>query len=72
LAIEDLETFFPKKYLISSSFPSSLDFPKDPRGLPSIFPLSLAAANACLVLSDIKSLSMNWLQVLEKQKSLAK
>ena len=58
-AIEAFETFFFKRFFISSSLPSSLDFPKVPLGLPNTFPLARAAARPSLVRSEIKSLSIS-------------
>src|ERR1700675_45491 len=57
LAMDAFETCFCKRRRISSSFPSSRDFPSTPFGRPSSWPLARADANPSRVRSEIKSLS---------------
>ena len=59
LAIADLDTPFARSIRISSSFPSSFDFPNTPLGLPIIFPFAFAATNPSFVRSEIKSRSIS-------------
>src|SRR5260370_22190198 len=57
LAMDAFETCFCRRRRISSSFPSSRDFPSTPFGRPSSRPLARADANPSRVRSEIKSLS---------------
>ncbi len=58
-AIDVFDTDLDISSSISSSFPSSLDFPVLPLGLPISFPLNLAARSPCFVLSETKSRSIS-------------
>src|SRR5260370_13502199 len=57
LAMDAFETCFCRRRRISSSLPSSRDFPSTPFGRPSSRPLARADANPSRVRSEIKSLS---------------
>ena len=59
LAIEDFETDFESRIRISSSRPDSFDFPSEPFGRPSCFPLARATANPSRVRSEIRSRSIS-------------
>jgi hypothetical protein len=58
LAMDAFETCFCKRRRISSSFPSSRDFPSTPFGRPSSRPLARADANPSRGRSEIKSLDL--------------